>query len=156
MAARLDHPNIVQIFDVGDLAVEEPAGGIFIASAYCREGTLARWIERQGVVIPPRVSARLMTGIAEGVQYLHDLGISTGLKPSNVLLHPAPRGFGVLDADAGRQALRKRRGLESETGTGSGSRVGLAPPLGAGAGLHPARLGFRPAPAWWTSRSSTR
>ncbi len=89
VAARLDHPNIVPIYDVGELWDAAGDGGVFIASAYCREGSLARWIERQGAAIPPAVTARLMIGLADGVQYLHDLGIlHRDLKPSNVLLHP--------------------------------------------------------------------
>ena len=95
VTARLDHPNIVPIYDVGEM--DGGAGGwaIYIASAYCREGSLARWIERQGSAISPTVTARLMIGLAEGVQYLHDLGIlHRDLKPSNVLLQRLSGGSG--------------------------------------------------------------
>jgi eukaryotic-like serine/threonine-protein kinase len=95
VAARLDHPNIVPIYDVGELGHGPGASGIYIASAYCREGPLSTWIDRQGPSIPPRRIARLMIGLAEGVQYLHDLGIiHRDLKPSNVLLQRLSGGSG--------------------------------------------------------------
>jgi WD40 repeat protein/serine/threonine protein kinase len=87
LAARLDHPNIVPIFDVGELRDGMGHPGIYIASAFCREGPLSAWIERQGAAIAPRTIARIMIGIAEGVRHLHELGIlHRDLKPSNVLL----------------------------------------------------------------------
>ncbi len=87
LAARLDHPNIVPIYDVGELGHGLGPSLIYIASAYCREGPLSTWIQGQGPSIVPRRIARIMIGVAEGVQYLHDLGIiHRDLKPSNVLL----------------------------------------------------------------------
>ena len=85
-AARLDHPNIVPIYDVGELG-PDPSMGLFIASAYCRDGSLSGWIARQHTAIAPRLAARLMLGLAQGVEHLHEQGIlHRDLKPSNVLL----------------------------------------------------------------------
>ena len=95
LAARLDHPNIVPIYDVGELGDGRVASAIYIASAYCREGPLSAWIDQQGAALAPDRIARLMIGLAEGVGYLHDLGIiHRDLKPSNVLLQRFSRGSG--------------------------------------------------------------
>ena len=95
VAARLDHPNIVPIYDVGELGDGRGASAIYIASAYCREGPLSAWIDRQGSALAPDRIARLMIGLSEGVGYLHDLGIiHRDLKPSNVLLQRFSRGSG--------------------------------------------------------------
>jgi WD40 repeat protein/serine/threonine protein kinase len=101
MAARIDHPNIMPIYDVGELKGDGGAPGIYIASAYCREGSLLAWIERQGAAIPPRSIARLMIGLAQGVQHLHELGIlHRDLKPSNVLLQRRSADSGSTIAEA--------------------------------------------------------
>ena len=140
LAARLDHPNIVPIYDVGELGDGRVASAIYIASAYCREGPLSAWIDRQGAALAPDRIARLMIGLAEGVGYLHDLGIiHRDLKPSNVLLQRFSRGSG-----------------SSGSGRDSGS-------VGAGrisAGDSDAEfIPAWPISAWrgcWTSRSSRR
>jgi serine/threonine-protein kinase len=83
-AARLQHPNIVQVFDVG-----EHAGTPFLALEFVPGGSLAHRLA--GRPLPPPVAARLMELLALAVQHAHDAGvIHRDLKPANVLLAPAP------------------------------------------------------------------
>jgi WD40 repeat protein/serine/threonine protein kinase len=129
VAARLDHPNIVPVYEVGELGSETGDGGVFIASAYCRHGSLARWIDGQGAAIPPAVTARLMMALAHGVQYLHDLGIlHRDLKPSNVLLHPLG-GSGATGpgTGAGSDAGRSDSGPTRPPGRSSGPGLEFIP-----------------------------
>lgn len=78
--ATLQHPNIVQIYAVGE------SGGLpYCALEYVEGGTLADRIGAGGM--DPREAARLIAKLARAVQYAHAKGvIHRDLKPSNVLL----------------------------------------------------------------------
>jgi WD40 repeat protein len=78
--ARLQHPNIVQIFDVG-----EAAGLPFLALEYCPAGSLAAQL--RGTPLPPEEAAGLIVLLARAVHHAHQAGIvHRDLKPANVLL----------------------------------------------------------------------
>jgi tetratricopeptide (TPR) repeat protein len=83
MIARLQHANIVQIYEVG-----EYAGGSYLALE-CVDGPA---LDRQvnGIPQPPREAARLVETLARAVHYAHGQGvIHRDLKPANVLLTAA-------------------------------------------------------------------
>jgi tRNA A-37 threonylcarbamoyl transferase component Bud32 len=100
--ARLQHPNIVQIYEVG-----EADGRPFIALEYVAGGTLAERLA--GQPLPPHDSARLVALLAEAMHLAHSRNlVHRDLKPSNVLLAgdgtPKVTDFGLvrqLDADSG-------------------------------------------------------
>ncbi len=78
--ARIQHPNIVQIHDVG-----EQAGIPYITMEYVRGGGLDRQLP--GNPLPVRSACRLLAILARAVQVAHDHQIiHRDLKPSNVLL----------------------------------------------------------------------
>ncbi len=80
-AARLKHPNIVTVYEVGTAA-----GQAYICMEYVSGPTLAQRVSADGP-LPPREAARLVAIIARAVQHAHDEGIlHRDLKPSNVLL----------------------------------------------------------------------
>lgn len=86
IAARLVHPHIVTIFEVGD-----DQGREFIAAEFCSGGSLAGWLERHPAPLPPRHAARLVQALANAVAYAHAAGVvHRDIKPANVLLVPAP------------------------------------------------------------------
>lgn len=78
--ASLKHPNIVQIFDVG-----EQEGRPYLACELVRGGGLDKSLS--GNPLPLRSACRLVATLARAMQVAHDLGIiHRDLKPSNVLL----------------------------------------------------------------------
>jgi serine/threonine-protein kinase len=80
MIARLQHANIVQIYEVG-----EYAGGLYLALEYLDGPGLDRQLNRTPQ--PPRQAARLVEALARAVHYAHGQGvIHRDLKPANVLL----------------------------------------------------------------------
>jgi WD40 repeat protein len=83
MIARLAHPNIVQIYEVG-----EYPGGSYLALEYVDGAALDRQVN--GTPQPPREAARLVEALARAVHYAHGQGIiHRDLKPANVLLTSA-------------------------------------------------------------------
>jgi len=78
--ARLQHPNIVQIHEVG-----EHNGQPFFSLEYVDGGSLAQRLA--GAPQPPRAAAQLVETLARAVHYAHQRGvIHRDLKPANVLL----------------------------------------------------------------------
>jgi eukaryotic-like serine/threonine-protein kinase len=78
--ARLQHPNIVQIYDVG-----ETAGRPYFVFEYVAGGSLAQYI--QGTPQPVRPAAQLVETLARAVHVAHANGvIHRDLKPANILL----------------------------------------------------------------------
>jgi len=85
-AARLHHPNIVTIHEVGT-----HDGQAYICMECVDGETLAELVIAAGP-LPPREAARLVTVVARGVQHAHENGVlHRDLKPSNVLLTAADR-----------------------------------------------------------------
>ncbi|RKG73163.1 serine/threonine protein kinase, partial [Corallococcus terminator] len=94
LAAQLDHPNVVQIFDFG-----EADGSYFLAMEYIDGPTLRRLIKRSTELkspLPAALCAKMVAAAAEGLAFAHELtdaetGTPLGLihrdvSPENVLL----------------------------------------------------------------------
>jgi serine/threonine-protein kinase len=120
--ARLCHPGIVQIYEVG-----EQAGCPYLALEFVSGGSLA---EQLGSPMPSRRAAQLLLELARAVQHAHEQGIvHRDLKPANVLLTEA--GVAKI-ADFGLAKLLDGEHGHTETGTVLGSPSYMAPEQAAG------------------------
>jgi WD40 repeat protein len=78
--ARLQHPNIVQIYEVGD-----QDGLPYFALEYVEGSHLGQYLN--GSPQPPQEAAQLLEMLAHAVQAAHDAGlVHRDLKPANILL----------------------------------------------------------------------
>jgi serine/threonine protein kinase len=78
--ARLQHPNIIQVHEVG-----EYEGKPFFSLEFCDGGSLERKL--RGTPLPPVEAARLLGTLAGAMQAAHEKSvIHRDLKPANVLL----------------------------------------------------------------------
>lgn len=96
-AARLHHPNIVPVYEVGEFH-----GRPYFSMKYVEGDTLAKLLEDGP--LPPRLAARLIADLAAAIDYAHSRGVMhRDIKPSNVLLdkegQPHLTDFGLAKRD---------------------------------------------------------
>jgi tRNA A-37 threonylcarbamoyl transferase component Bud32 len=100
-AARLSHPNIVQVYDAG----EDELGGrevSYIVVEYVPGGDLKGLMDRRGP-LPGAMLSRIGADIAAGLAHAHERGvIHRDIKPQNVLIDeygsPKLMDFGIARA----------------------------------------------------------
>src|SRR5262245_616721 len=81
-AARLDHPNIVPIYEVG-----EQDGRPFYSMKFMEGGTLTKRLASSPAPLDHRYSASLLVKIARAVHHAHQRAIlHRDIKPGNILL----------------------------------------------------------------------
>ncbi|HEY6565796.1 MAG TPA: serine/threonine-protein kinase, partial [Pirellulaceae bacterium] len=81
-AALLGHPNIVTVYEAGQVG---PV--LFIAFEWIDGPTLSQWLAEQPTRLEPDTSAKLVMTLAEAVDHAHRRGIiHRDLKPQNVLI----------------------------------------------------------------------
>jgi WD40 repeat protein len=126
--ARLRHPNIVQIHEVGN-----QDGHPYLALEYVEGNTLADNLA--GMPYAPRPAARLLETLARAVHHAHERGIvHRDLKPSNVLLTvdgaPKIADFGLAKHVGAGECLSP--GFHTQTGLVMGTPSYMAPEQAAG------------------------
>jgi eukaryotic-like serine/threonine-protein kinase len=120
-AARLSHPNIVAVFDVGSLEGE----GAYIVMERVQGTTLRAAIERQ-YPMPHAELADWFEPLLNGIAAAHARGIvHRDLKPENVMGYRDPSGMlAVKILDLGLVKLRAEEQLLSGTMTAEGVIMG--------------------------------
>lgn len=131
--ARVSHPNVVPIHEVG-----QHQGQLFIAMEYIPGGTVRQWLETSRSW---REIVELFVQAGHGLAAAHAIDlVHRDFKPDNVLVGEDGRArvadFGLaraigpkLDEDSGQHTARASAGFGgtgSAGGTGSGSRPGSA------------------------------
>src|SRR5919202_1940719 len=97
LAASLDHPHIVPIYEAG-----EADGRLFISMRYVEGTDLGRLIARDGPLALDR-AVELLRGIADALDAAHEQGlVHRDVKPANILVsttgrreHPYLADFGL-------------------------------------------------------------
>lgn len=86
--ARLNHPNILPLYDFG----EEVVNGTpltYMVMPYCAEGSLATWLQQRGEdnLLSPADVAHFLRQAADALQHAHDNDlIHQDVKPQNFLI----------------------------------------------------------------------
>jgi serine/threonine-protein kinase len=92
--AKLQHPNVVTLFDYGKIENGAPVSGdtYFIAMEYLAGETLSARLKQRNILATPEVLF-LIRQIARGLREAHSRGIvHRDLKPSNIILVPEGDG----------------------------------------------------------------
>ncbi len=122
LAAGLDHPNIVPVYEAGEID-----GKLFIAMRYVRGTDLRTLIARERSIAPDR-TVRLLRPIASALDAAHRAGlVHRDVKPANILLaldqeeeHPYLSDFGLTKHTSSKSGL-------TQTGTFMGTVDYVAP-----------------------------
>lgn len=94
--AKIDHPNVVRIYDIGVYH-----GNFFMAMEYIEGGrTLKEEILESRTGVPPSRSAEVIKTMASALNYAHQLGyVHRDIKPTNILIRrdgsPVLTDFGI-------------------------------------------------------------
>ncbi len=104
-AAKLKHPNIVTIYDVG-----EQNGLHYIVQEFVEGVTLADLIRREGA-LPPTRAVHIIAQVASALDYAHALGfVHRDVKPSNIMIgandHATLTDFGIAKAAEGTRVTK--------------------------------------------------
>jgi eukaryotic-like serine/threonine-protein kinase len=119
--ARLRHPNIVPVFDVG-----ESDGMPFLVMELVAGRNLREVIG--GNPVPPRLAAEWVRSAAHAVQHAHEQGVfHRDLKPSNLLVETTPNGSTLRVTDFGLAKLADFDPGITRTGTTIGSPSFMPP-----------------------------
>jgi serine/threonine protein kinase len=135
-AARLNHPNIVQVFEVG-----EHLGQPFFSMQHVEGTTLSRMIADGP--LPSREAARLLIPVCRAVAEAHRNGVlHRDLKPSNILIdedgRPFVTDFGLAKRiqPIGQTQIQEGAAADVDSLTNSGAIIGtpsyMAPEQAAG------------------------
>ena len=96
LAAGLDHPNIVTVYDAG-----EDDGVLYVAMRYVDGTDLERLLESEGSLSPPRTVA-IVAQVAEALDAAHSEGlVHRGVRPADILLEVADDGDRAFLSDFG-------------------------------------------------------
>jgi hypothetical protein len=105
LAARLDHPNVVQVFDVG-----EEQDRLFIVMEHVEGGTLEDRLNRRGRSLDRDEALRLLGQLCQGLGHAHAKKlVHRDIKPQNLLLRDSDDCLKIADFGIARAAEETTR-----------------------------------------------
>jgi hypothetical protein len=105
IAARLDHPNVVQVFDVGE-DEERP----YIVMEHVEGGTLADRLSRRRRSLDRAEALRLLGQLCDGLGHAHSRKlVHRDIKPQNLLLRESDDCLKITDFGIARAAEETTR-----------------------------------------------
>lgn len=117
-AARLNHPNIVTVYDVG-----EDGRQAWIAMDFLKGDDLSRYTQSKSLLALPRLM-KVMVAVAEALDFAHQHQVvHRDIKPANILYHPNTGDVTVTDF--GVASLQDAS--QTRTGTVLGSPSYMSP-----------------------------
>ena len=124
-AAKLDHPQIIQIYQAGRMSTETGPGPCFIAMQYFESEPLSDLVEREGKLDPGR-AVEITRQVAEALSAAHAAGIiHRDIKSSNILIDAQDR---VKVTDFGlATSMSQDRNRITETGAYLGTPAYSSP-----------------------------
>jgi len=111
--SKIVHPNIVEIFDIGEFTDEEGVLRPFYTMPLLPGKTLRQLLDEKSVRLTPERSIGILRSACRGLQAAHDHGlIHRDLKPANIFVMPDDSvkliDFGIAHAaESGKQTLLK-------------------------------------------------
>ncbi len=131
LAAKLDHPNVVQVYDVGE-EDDRP----YIVMELVAGGTLGDRLERRGRALPLSEALPLLRQMCDGLGHAHARRlVHRDVKPQNLLLRKADDCLKVADFGIARAAEETRL---TRTGNVIGTDRYMAPEQLADGRISPA------------------
>jgi serine/threonine protein kinase len=119
IAASIDHPNVVDIYDVG-----EHEGGLFLVMEYLRGRNLADVLAERGRLDPEELIALLVPAM-RGVHAAHIAGVvHRDLKPENIILSESDGQIVPKVVDFGVSKAVGTSGVPNSSLTRTGALVG--------------------------------
>lgn len=100
LAAKLDHPNVVQVFDVG-----EDDGRPYIVMEHVDGGTLGERLDRRRRGLPRADALRMLCQMCDGLGHAHGRRlVHRDIKPGNLLLRDSDDCLKIADFGIARVA----------------------------------------------------
>lgn len=98
-AARIQHPDIVSVYEAG-----EHEGTVFLAMEFI-EGVSLGTHTYEGRLLPPRMVTEMCARVADALHYAHQRGIvHRDVKPANIIFDQHSRRIRVMDFGVARLA----------------------------------------------------
>ena len=126
LMAKVSHPNVVQIYEVGDLDDQ-----IYIAMQFFENGSLERRIRTEGP-LPLKDAVRMVNQTARGLEAGHKIGlIHRDVKPANILYNQD--GYiAISDFGVAKSILQGSTGTTNSFNQFSGTPYYIPPELWEG------------------------
>lgn len=117
-AARIQHPDIVDVFEAG-----EQGGQMYLAMEYV-EGVSLDTHTFPGRLLPPRMVCEMCARVAEALHFAHQRGVvHRDIKPANIVFDQQARRVRIMDFGVARLADSRA----TRTGVVLGSPSYMAP-----------------------------